>query len=123
MQGGRFRPFDGAVELVPGVKALPARGHTPGHTVYVVESEGVRVVLWGDLVHVAAVELPLPTATMAFEADSSQARASRLRALRDAARDGSWVASAHIGFPGNGKVRAEPRGGYRWEPIAYVHGR
>ena len=123
VQSGRFRPFDGAVELVPGVKALPARGHTPGHTVYVVESEGVRLVLWGDLVHIAAVELPLPTATMAFEADSSQARASRLRALRDAARDGSWVASAHIGFPGIGKVRAERRGGYRWVPIALVHGR
>ena len=123
VQSGRFRPFDGAVELVPGVKALPARGHTPGHTVYVVESEGVRLVLWGDLVHIAAVELPLPTATMAFEADSSQARASRLRALRDAARDGSWVASAHIGFPGIGKVRAERRGGYRWVPIALVRGR
>ena len=73
--------------------------------------------------HIAAIELPLPAATMAFEADSVQARASRLRALRDAARDGSWVASAHIGFPGIGKVRAEQRGGYSWLPIALVRGR
>ena len=123
VQSNRFRPFDGAAELVPGIRALPAHGHTPGHTVYLVESDGERLVLWGDLVHIAAVELPLPTATMAYEADSAQARANRLRALRDAARDGSWVASAHIGFPGIGKVRAERGGGYRWLPIALVRGR
>ena len=108
---------------MPGVEARPARGHTPGHTVYVVESAGERLVLWGDLVHIAAVELPLPSATMTYEADSAQARANRLRALRNAARDGSWVASAHIGFPGIGKVRAEQGGGYRWLPIALMRGR
>ncbi|MEO6746539.1 MAG: MBL fold metallo-hydrolase [Caldimonas sp.] len=123
VQSQRFRPFDGAVELVPGVRALPARGHTPGHTTYVVESNGERLVLWGDLVHIAAIELPLPTAVMAYEADPAQARANRLRALREAARDGSWVAAAHIGFPGIGKVRAERGGGYSWLPIALVRGR
>jgi glyoxylase-like metal-dependent hydrolase (beta-lactamase superfamily II) len=29
---GRFVPFDGGPELVPGIRAIPAPGHTPGHT-------------------------------------------------------------------------------------------
>ena len=124
VKSGRFKPFDGAIELVAGVKALPAHGHTPGHTAYVVESDGEKLLLWGDLVHVGAIELPLPTAAMAFEADPAQARASRLRVLRDAARDRTWIAAAHLGFPGIGQVRAEARGGgYSWLPMALVRGR
>lgn len=124
VRSGRFRPFDGPAELVPGLKALPVRGHTPGHTAYEVESDGEKLVFWGDLVHIAAIELPLPTAAMAYEADTAQARASRLRVLRDAARERTWIAAAHLGFPGIGKVRADARGGgYTWIPMALVRGR
>jgi len=31
---GKFKPFDGSTDLVPGIKAVPAPGHTPGHTFY-----------------------------------------------------------------------------------------
>ena len=51
----KFKPFDGEVELVPGIRARPAPGHTPGHTIYVVESNGEKMVVWGDLMHVAAI--------------------------------------------------------------------
>ena len=44
---GKFQPFDGDTELVPGVRALAAYGHTPGHTVYVVESQGPRTCALG----------------------------------------------------------------------------
>src|SRR5439155_8535354 len=52
---GKFKPFDGDTPLVPGVKAVAAHGHTPGHSLYVVESKGQKLVLWGDLMHFAAV--------------------------------------------------------------------
>ena len=32
----RFKPFHGATQLIPGVQAIPAPGHTPGHTIYVI---------------------------------------------------------------------------------------
>jgi len=124
VRSGRFKPFDGSTELVAGVKALPAHGHTPGHTAYVVESDGEKLVLWGDLVHIGAIELPLPSAAMAYEADPAQARASRLGALREAARERTWIAAAHLGFPGIGRIRADARGGgYSWLPMALVRGR
>ena len=123
VSSGRFRPFDGGGELVAGVRALPAPGHTPGHTVYVVESEGEKLVLWGDLMHVAAVQFPLPAATVSFDAVPAQAAASRARVYREAAREGAWIAAAHIGFPGIGKIRANAGGSYTWVPISLVRGR
>ncbi|MBC8119401.1 MAG: MBL fold metallo-hydrolase, partial [Burkholderiaceae bacterium] len=60
---GKFKPFDGATQLVPGVSAVPAYGHTPGHSVYMVESQGQRLVVWGDLMHVGAVQFPEPAVT------------------------------------------------------------
>ena len=125
VKSGRFKPFDGRTELVAGiVTALPAPGHTPGHTVYQVESDGERLVLWGDLMHVAPVQFPLPAATVAFDWMQPQAAASRARIYREVARDGgAWVAAAHIGFPGIGKISAEPGGSYRWLPMALIRGR
>jgi glyoxylase-like metal-dependent hydrolase (beta-lactamase superfamily II) len=53
---GRFQPFDGDPELIPGIRAVPAPGHTPGHTAYSVESGGQKLLVWGDIVHVAAIQ-------------------------------------------------------------------
>jgi glyoxylase-like metal-dependent hydrolase (beta-lactamase superfamily II) len=36
--------FTGATELVPGIRAQPSHGHTNGHTTYVIESAGQRLV-------------------------------------------------------------------------------
>src|SRR5215213_923957 len=44
---GKFKPFDGTTELVPGVRAVSAYGHTPGHTIYVIESKGDSMAMLG----------------------------------------------------------------------------
>jgi glyoxylase-like metal-dependent hydrolase (beta-lactamase superfamily II) len=116
---GRFKPFDGDTELVPGVRAVAAWGHTPGHTVYVVESRGQRLVLWGDLMHVAAVQFPDPTVTIRFDTDSTAAAARRQQQFTDAAAGGYWVAAAHLPFPGIGHLRANGSG-YDWYPANYA---
>src|SRR5215510_7046991 len=95
-QSGQLRPFDGATQLVPGVRAQPAWGHTPGHTVYVIESKGEKLVLWGDLIHVAAVQFPNPAVTIAFDTDNAQAAAARAQLYADAARNGYLVGAAHL---------------------------
>jgi glyoxylase-like metal-dependent hydrolase (beta-lactamase superfamily II) len=123
VKSGRFKPFDGRTELVPGVHARPAYGHTPGHTVYEVRSDGEKLVLWGDLMHVAAVQLPMPAATVVFDATPAQSAANRAEIYREAAREGAWIAAAHIGFPAIGRIRADGNGGYAWVPISLVRGR
>lgn len=116
---GKFKPFDGETELVPGVRAIPARGHTAGHTVYAVESEGQRLVVWGDLMHVAAVQFTEPTATMQFDTDSKAAMPERQKHYADAAQKGYYAAVAHVSFPGIGRLRANG-GGYDWLPANYT---
>ena len=119
VKAGKFKAFDGDTELVPGVKALAARGHTPGHSVYLVESKGQKLMLWGDLMHVAAVQFESPTVTIGFDSDSKAAMAQRQKAYAEAAKQGYMVGAAHLSFPGLGYIRSEGKG-YAWMPINYV---
>lgn len=115
---GKFKPFNGNTDLVPGIKAQASNGHTPGHTTFVVESKGQKMVMWGDLMHVAAVQFEEPSVTIAFDTDSKAAAAQRKRAYADAAKNGYWVAASHLSFPGIGHVRREGKG-YRFVPANY----
>jgi len=115
---GKFKPFNGDTELVPGVRAVAAPGHTAGHTMYVVESKGQKLVLWGDLMHVAAVQFPNPAVTIRFDTDSVMAAAQRKKYFAEAAAQGDWVAAAHLPFPGFGHLRAVGSG-YVFVPVNY----
>ena len=116
---GKFKPFESDTELTPGVKAKATHGHTKGHNVYVVESKGQKLVLWGDLMHVAAVQFPDPSVTIQFDTDTKAAAMQRKKAYADAAKQGYWVAGAHLAFPGIGHLRAEGAG-YVWIPANYT---
>jgi len=117
---GQVRAFDGAQQLFPGLRSMPAPGHTPGHTFYALEDQGVKLVFWGDVMHAAEVQLSDPSVTIVYDVDPSAARAQRLRAFADAAQAGYWVAPAHMAFPGVGRLRADGRS-YRWQPLPYVN--
>lgn len=115
---GQFKPFEGDTEIVPGVKAVVTHGHTPGHAIYAIESKGQKLVLWGDLMHVAAVQFPKPAVTIAFDSDSKAAAVHRKKAFADAAKGGYWVGSAHLPFPGIGHLRKDGAG-YVFVPVNY----
>jgi glyoxylase-like metal-dependent hydrolase (beta-lactamase superfamily II) len=119
---GRVRPIRGAAQLFPGVSSRPAPGHTVGHNFYVVESQGQKLVLLGDLVHAAEVQFPRPSATILFDSDPREAAAVRTATFADAAAAGYWVAAAHISFPGVGHVRRDGDG-FAWVPRPYSLGR
>ena len=119
VKANKFSAFDGNTDLLPGVKSVATRGHTPGHSNYVVESKGQKLVLWGDLIHVAAVQFDEPAVTIVFDSDSKAAAAQRKRAYADAVKGGYWVGAAHIAFPGIGHVRANGKA-YAWVPVNYT---
>jgi glyoxylase-like metal-dependent hydrolase (beta-lactamase superfamily II) len=118
VDAGKFKAIEGNGELVPGISSLATFGHTPGHTSYVVESKGQKLVVWGDLIHVAAVQLTHPDAKMQFDSDSKAGMAQRKKTYAEAAKEGYIVAGAHISFPGLGRLRAEGTG-YVWVPVNY----
>jgi glyoxylase-like metal-dependent hydrolase (beta-lactamase superfamily II) len=116
---GKFKPFDGATELVPGVRAVSAYGHTPGHTTYLVESKGQSMLMLGDLMHVAAVQFPNPAVTIQFDSDAKAAAAARKKVFADVAKNGHWIAVAHVSFPGIGHIRQDGAG-YVYYPVNYT---
>jgi glyoxylase-like metal-dependent hydrolase (beta-lactamase superfamily II) len=119
VKAGHFKPFEGNVELVPGIRANAEHGHTPGHTTYVVESRGQKLVLIGDLIHVAAVQMAHPTVTIGFDSDEKAAEAARLRVFDAAVKGGYLIGGAHLQFPGMGHLKAEGKG-YRWVPVNFT---
>jgi len=102
-------------EVVPGVTAMTAPGHTVGHTAYVISS-GTRSLLFsGDLVHHHILLLQRPRLQFSFDTDPAQAVASRIRAFDMAAANRMQVLSYHFPFPGLGHV-AKAGEGYVWHP-------
>jgi glyoxylase-like metal-dependent hydrolase (beta-lactamase superfamily II) len=119
VKAGKFQAFDGATDLVPGVKAMASHGHTPGHTTYLIESKGEKLALWGDLMHVAAVQFENPAVTIQFDTDSKAAASQRKKAYADAARNGYMIGATHLSFPGLGHLRAAGSG-YTFVPLNYT---
>jgi len=119
VQAGKFQAFDGDTDLVPGVRVHASHGHTKGHTTYFVESRGQKLALWGDLMHVAAVQFPKPSVTIKFDTDNKAAAAQRKAAYADAAKNGYWVGAAHLAFPGIGHLTAQGNG-YAFIPVNYT---
>jgi len=120
VDSGKYKPFDGTAELLPGIRPVLLPGHTPGHAGYMIESEGQKLLAWGDVIHVGAVQFAQPTVTIHFDADSKSAEAARLKLLADAAKQGYWIAGAHLSFPGVGHIRAAGNNGYTWIPASYT---
>jgi glyoxylase-like metal-dependent hydrolase (beta-lactamase superfamily II) len=115
---GRFEPFKGDVELDPGIRAVALDGHTPGHTGYLVQSGANRLLVWGDIVHVAAIQLQNPTASVEYDTDAAAAQRSRRSALELAASERYLIGAAHIAFPGLGHIRQNGNT-YDWVPVNY----
>lgn len=115
---GRFKPFEAPVKLLPGISAIAAPGHTPGHTAFVIESGGQKLLIWGDLTEIASIQFAEPAVNLGFDGNGPLAAQQRQAAYGDAARGRYLVAGAHMPFPGIGRVRAE-HGGYTWLPLDY----
>lgn len=118
ISAGKLQAFNAPAVIMPGIEALPTGGHTPGSVVYRVSNGGQSMLFWGDIIHAKAVQLPDPKVAIHFDVDQKQAVATRERILKQVAKEGDWVAAAHIAFPGIGHVFAQGNG-YRWVPVNY----
>jgi glyoxylase-like metal-dependent hydrolase (beta-lactamase superfamily II) len=102
-------------ELLPGITAIAAFGHTPGHTAFQVESDGKRLLIWGDLMHVEGIQFPLPDVSVSYDTDPAAAAGIRKKILAYAASNNIPVAGMHLLYPAIGGVHAQD-GAYRFIP-------
>ena len=114
----RFRPYSGYGELTPGITAMPAPGHTPGHAMYMVQSGKQQLLVWGDIIHMAALQLPHPEATVQYDSEQDVARNTRAALLSKLGKEHVLVGAAHIAFPGLGHLHQDGKR-YEWLPVNY----
>ncbi len=115
----KFFSGDGEQEFLPGITAVPLHGHTPGHCGYVFGDGREKFFIFGDAVHVAAVQFALPEAGMIFDWDAGMAVASRRKAFAMAADSGCVLGGMHLPFPGMGTLRRDGGdGGFRFELVS-----
>jgi glyoxylase-like metal-dependent hydrolase (beta-lactamase superfamily II) len=113
---GQLDLVEGEAEIVPGVRVLPAPGHTPGQVAVAVHSAGVQLLYLSD-VAAHPVHLAQPGWYTAVDITPKQALASRRRLLERAAAGGTMVHAFHFPWPGLGHI--VPRGdAWEWQPIS-----
>ena len=112
-----------AQELLPGIRAVAAYGHTPGHTGYMLESNGSKMFVWGDLTHAMAIQMPYPEVAVTYDTNPKQAIESRLKLFQYLSSNNIRIAGMHIEFPGIGNVKKGKATGYDFALICKCEGR
>ncbi|MDL2275391.1 MBL fold metallo-hydrolase [Desulfosarcina sp. OttesenSCG-928-G10] len=105
--------FDFSTTVAPGIRALDASGHTPGHTAFLLESDGLNLLFVGDIIHAAALQFPHPEINPVYDMDPAAAAKTRTKLLERAVTEGLPIAGAHLPFPAIGGVKPVEGGGFR----------
>lgn len=115
---GRFKTFTPPQAPIREVEVIARAGHTPGSVTYRFESGGKAIVFIGDLIHSAAVQFDHPEVSIHFDTKPEQAIASRKEEFNQLAKQGEWLAAAHLPFPGIGHLTMNGQA-YRWVPALF----
>src|SRR5262249_47196876 len=116
--GGRIATFKNNADIRPGFTIMAAPGHTVGHSMVRVTSQGRELLIWGDIVHNAAIQFPEPERAISFDTDQAMAVASRKAVFDMVANDRLMIAGSHLPFPGIGHVSRTPSG-YHYVPVPW----
>jgi glyoxylase-like metal-dependent hydrolase (beta-lactamase superfamily II) len=117
---GKWQVFRHRDEVVPGITAISAGGHTPGHTIFRVKSEDHRFFILGDTVLAYAVQFARPDTTLEFDVSPQQAVLTRYKVFNLAAKYRWLVAGSHLPWPGIGRIRSSGEGAYTWIPAPVI---
>lgn len=105
-------------EVVSGISAVAAFGHSPGHMAFSVESGGRRLMLVADAANHYVASLMRPDWHVRFDMDKEMATETRMRLFDMIATDRIPFIGYHMPFPAVGFVeKIEP--GYRYVPATY----
>jgi glyoxylase-like metal-dependent hydrolase (beta-lactamase superfamily II) len=105
-------------EVVPGIHAIDAAGHSPGMMAYLIESGGKRLLNWADTCGHYVLGVQRPDIHLDVDDDKDKAVATRKRILEMAVVDELFVMGFHMPFPGIGSIE-RAQGSYRWLPHSY----
>lgn len=114
----RMSFLDDGGSVAPGITAMAAFGHTPGHMAYMLESEGKQLVIGADFANHYVYSLAYPDWEVLFDTDKAQAAATRRRMLDMMAADQLPFIGYHMPFPAIGFVE-KAGDNFRYAPASY----
>jgi glyoxylase-like metal-dependent hydrolase (beta-lactamase superfamily II) len=106
----RLHTFASGAEVVPGVRAVEAPGHTPGHTAFHVSSGSDQLLVLGDTTNIPALFARNPGWHAAFDQDAAMAEATRRRLFDRAVAEKAMVTGYHFPFPAVGTIMKDGTG-------------
>jgi glyoxylase-like metal-dependent hydrolase (beta-lactamase superfamily II) len=105
-------------EVVAGIRAVNAYGHSPGHMAYHIESDGHRLLLWADTTNHSVMSLQQPEWHVSFDHDKDMGVATRKRILDMVATEQIPAIGYHMPFPAVGYVE-KANSSFRWVAATY----
>jgi glyoxylase-like metal-dependent hydrolase (beta-lactamase superfamily II) len=112
------RPYQSGRDLMPGITAVAAPGHTPGHQAIAVSSGDRSMLLLSDTATHPALFVRHPEWQVAFDMDGAMAAETRRQLLDRAAADRMLVAGYHFPFPACGHI-VRTGAGYEFYPVQW----
>jgi glyoxylase-like metal-dependent hydrolase (beta-lactamase superfamily II) len=109
LDAGKADLVSGTHRLNDFIDIVPAPGHSPGHVVFRLESEGQHGAFTGDVFH-HLLQVHYPHWNFPKNSDVAQARASRRMILEHCASKGALVFPGHVGAPFAGYIQATAEG-------------
>lgn len=107
---GQLQTYQANTDFGGGLSAVALYGHTPGHSGVRVSDGKDQLLIWGDIVHVPALQFTHPQASIAFDTDSTQARTTRAKIFDETATDRIRVGGMHLAFPAIGHLSRRGQG-------------
>jgi glyoxylase-like metal-dependent hydrolase (beta-lactamase superfamily II) len=115
---GKITKYEWGKEVAPGITALDAPGHTPGHTAFAVSSGSSKILIQSDVTNIPELFLRNPDCHVMFDVDPQQAAATRHKFYDMAAAEKALIVGFHFPFPSLGHVEKDGAG-YRLVPVAW----
>jgi glyoxylase-like metal-dependent hydrolase (beta-lactamase superfamily II) len=105
-------------EIIPGIQAIAAMGHSPGHHAMLIDTGAGQFLNMVDSTVNAFIGLPNPNFHIQFDADGPMAAETRINLLNRAADEQLMVFGYHFPFPGVGFIARDGEG-FRFVPNAF----
>jgi len=107
---------DDGGEILPGIVAVGAYGHTPGHTTYLLGSGKDQLMVLADITNIPALFARHPGWHAIFDTDPQAAEAARRRMFDRVVAEGAIMTGYHYGMPGAGRIEKDGSG-YAFLPL------
>ena len=116
--GNKRVNYEPGKDVAPGIASMAAHGHSPGHTVHIVNSGNASVMIQGDMTILPQLFVRNPGWHVMFDMDGPAAEATRRRVYDRLVADKMLVHGYHFPFPSLAHIEKSATG-YREIPVSW----